>query len=135
MLFLVQHRLGLKVLSDVCVAEAYSSEHVVMLLMPNLVGALQSIESLPAEEVSSQPRFWRGFRPGKMLELTASPDGRWLAVSFGTVVKIYSIMLIMSSNSSRDMASAVVSSISLVSLMCLCCTSVLPEVFAYHLNH
>lgn len=70
---------------------------------------MQSIESLPVEESSSsEPRFWKGFRPGKMLDLAASPNGRWLAVSFGHSVKIYSVMMVMSASCSPDMSNAVV---------------------------
>ena len=70
--------------------------------------AMQSIESLPLAESASAERFWQSFRPGKMLDIAASPNGRWLAVSFGHSVKIYSVMMMMSLNCSPDMANAVV---------------------------
>lgn len=37
----------------------------------------------------------RQWRPGKAHDITTSPDGRWLAVSFGASVKLYALPLVL----------------------------------------
>ena len=37
----------------------------------------------------------RQWRPGKAHDITTSPDGLWLAVSFGASVKLYALPLVL----------------------------------------